>query len=350
MSSKASPTVIGGFVVGAVVLATASVVYFGSGTYLAYKEKYVLEFTGSLAGLSVGAPVNYRGVKVGMVSDIVVRYDQRDQRFRIPVYIEIDTNRIDSTANLDDPQDRQRVINIMVERGLKAKLSLQSFLTGQMAIQLYLDPSEEAVFTGVDHSYVELPTVASSLEKIEESIDELPIDELISKLTSAIGGISDIVNSEDTRAAIKSIRESFDSVNRLVVHVDKRVDPLADSIEQTVVAAQAALERATEAIDALEGPVTQALADIRGLTHDIDKEIEPAVASFREAAHAAKDSLEQARQTLATLDGVLSADSAIHRQLLASLQQLADAARSIRNLADFLERHPESLIQGKSGS
>ena len=90
MSKRASPTVIGAFVVGAAILAVAGVAYFGGGKFLAKTTAYVAFFDGSLKGLNIGAPVTFRGVRIGTVTNIVVRFDSVDQSIRIPVYFELE--------------------------------------------------------------------------------------------------------------------------------------------------------------------------------------------------------------------------------------------------------------------
>ena len=94
MSKKANPALIGGFVVGAAVLAVAGIAFFGGGKLFAEQLTFVSYFEGSLKGLQVGAPVTFRGVRIGAVSDIVVRYNSDDQSVRIVVYFQIERDRI----------------------------------------------------------------------------------------------------------------------------------------------------------------------------------------------------------------------------------------------------------------
>ena len=70
MGSKISPTVIGAFVVGAIICMVAGVLLFGGGKFFTEKLPYVLFFDSSVEGLNVGAPVIFRGVQVGQVTEI----------------------------------------------------------------------------------------------------------------------------------------------------------------------------------------------------------------------------------------------------------------------------------------
>src|SRR5258708_15633564 len=90
MARKTNPKLIGGFVVGALLLVIVGVLAFGGGEFLKPKGKGVIYFQGSLGGLDVGAPVTFRGVKVGTVTSIVIEYDIANQVMHIPVYFELD--------------------------------------------------------------------------------------------------------------------------------------------------------------------------------------------------------------------------------------------------------------------
>ncbi len=90
MSRHASSTVIGAFVVGALALAVATLLVLGGNRFFAKTDKYVMFFEGSAKGLSVGAPVDLKGVRVGSVADIKLIFDPKDLFFRIMVVIETD--------------------------------------------------------------------------------------------------------------------------------------------------------------------------------------------------------------------------------------------------------------------
>src|SRR6478609_6690502 len=136
MSTRANPKLIGGFVLGAIALVIIGLLAFGSGQYFAPKGKAVLYFAGSLAGLDVGSPVTFRGVKVGTVNKIVIQYDIRQQKLRIPVYIELDP------AKFQIVSGARSGVNIkeLVQRGLRARLQIQSLVTGQTSVDFDFYP------------------------------------------------------------------------------------------------------------------------------------------------------------------------------------------------------------------
>ncbi len=347
MSRKADPTIIGGFILGAAVLVVAGVAYFGSGQFLATKQKFVLYFSESLAGLTVGAPVNFRGVKVGAVTDIVVRYDTRDHSIRTPVYIEVKSDRFEDVGGGPRPTDAARIVDLMVERGLRAQLVIQSLVTGQLAVQFDSDPEAELNLVGADSEYIELPTIPSQLKELERTIANLPINELIAELRSAVRGVDEFVHSEDAKEAVRSLDKTLKEFGELASHIDDKVDPVAASVTETAEFARDALKRAADSIASAEVALNKTLEDTRCLVRNIDDQVEPVVSSFEAAAGATSSSLEQARKTLVRLDDVIAKDSELHYELVHTLEELSAAARSIRVLVDYLERHPEALLQGK---
>ena len=93
MSKGASKTMIGGFVVGAIALLLVAVLIFGSGKIFSQKVKLVLFFEESVSGLSLGAPVVFRGVTIGSVVGVELWTYPKEMKVLIPVYIEIDPAR-----------------------------------------------------------------------------------------------------------------------------------------------------------------------------------------------------------------------------------------------------------------
>jgi paraquat-inducible protein B len=336
-------------VLGAAALVVAGITYFGSGQFLAEKQTFVLYFSGSMAGLQVGAPVNFRGVKVGSVSDIVVRYDTRDHSIRIPVYIEVEADRIEDVGGGPRPTDAARIVNLMIQQGLRAQLALQSLVTGQLAVQLDFDPEAPLNLVGADPDFIELPTVPSRLEELERTIARLPVDELIAELRSAIQGVDAFVHSEDAKEAVRSLNTTLDEFAELARHIDGKIDPIATSIEETAAAGQNALKRAADSIASAEAALNETLEEIRTLAQNVDSQIEPVVTSFQASSDSARLALDQLRETAATANDVIAEDSALHYELARALAELSAAARSVRALADYLERNPEALLRGKSG-
>ena len=322
MSKQANKTLIGVFVVGAVFLLVAAVLIFGSGKFFRKTQKAVMFFQGSIKGLNVGSPVMFRGVKVGTVTDINLIVNAEDLSFRVPVVAEFDPERW--TLIKGERGDISR-LKLLVDRGLRAQLQMQSFVTGQLMIALDFFPGKPAHFVGLSKKYPEIPTVPTNLEELSRTLQDLPLRDIVIKLDTLIGGIDRIVSSPDTRQSIQNFSNTLKETRELVRHINEQIDPLVASLNTTATAAHDSLEVANNTM-------TELRSDAKEL-----------VLTTRETLDNAKSALKQAEKTL----GTVSVDSPLVYELNRTLRELSATARSMRLLTDYLERHPESAIRGK---
>jgi paraquat-inducible protein B len=200
MIQRSNPRVIGGFVLGALALVVAMILVFGSGQLFKKYNRAVMFFQGSVGGLRVGAPVDFRGVQIGTVQDIAILYDVKSGQFSIPVVVDIDPTRVKAAGRSDEKTEFS--IEQMVEQGLRAELRLQSFVTGQMAVQLTLHPNAEAHLTGSELPYPEIPTVASTFEQAQEILTELAAQapQLIARLNVVLDRAAEVLADFATSA------------------------------------------------------------------------------------------------------------------------------------------------------
>jgi paraquat-inducible protein B len=330
MSKQANKTVIGAFVVGAVVLAVIGVLVFGSGKFLTELDNYVLHFEGSVKGLNIGAPVVFRGVKIGSVTDILLRYNPDDFAIYIPVFIEVEPGRFQP---LTGKKRKRRSIKDLIDQGLRAKLQLQSMVTGQLMVDLDFYPDEPAKLIGEEGiKYPEIPTITSGLQKLTETIEQLPLDVLFDKLLKTVEGIERVVNAPEIMESLHSLNEALKDVQHLVKNIDRHVEPLVTSIEDTSEAARSALVQAEKTL-AMEDGMAGELAS-----------------NLKETLANTSATMEQAEKTLTEVRYIVSEDSETIYELNRALEELSGAARSIRILTDYLEQHPEALIKGKGES
>ena len=295
MSKQANKTMIGAFVVSAVILAVAGIVIFGSGKIFKKTVKYVLYFEGSINGLNKGSAVVWRGVKIGTVIDITLEADTKDLSIRIPVIIEVDPYKIKTEDGKRDYE--KKTIHRMIKSGLKAQLQMQSFVTGMLMIDLDFRPDSPIKLVDTDNIYQEIPTIPSTMESLTKQLSKFPFEDMLNKIQSTITGIEKIATSPEILEGIHSMNQTIKDAQKVIKRVDSKIDVLADSIRKVV-------DEATEAI-------------------------------------------KQARKTLVTTESTLGKNSEIVKQVNDTLRRLSDAANSIDNLADYLERHPESLLKGK---
>ena len=350
MSKPTNKTLIGVFVVGAVALIVAGVLVFGSGRFLQKTIKFVMYFDGSVKGLNVGAPVVFRGVKVGTVADILLRFHPADAAFRIPVFVEIEPERVEVIGEAPTREDPQRIRDFLVESGLRARLQMQSLVTGQLMVELDFHPDKPVRLVGEETEYPEIPTIPSPLEELSKTIEEAPIKEIFKGLLSAVEGIEEIVNSPEIKGIIRSLNLAVEDAGKLVRNIDGQVAPLASSIERTVRDTRKLVLNVNAQIPPLTSSIKETVEDYGKLARNVDGQVAPLASSIEETLEKTRAALEQARKSLAVAEDDLAEDSPLLVELDNTLKEVGAAARSIRLLADYLKRHPEALLKGKGKS
>jgi paraquat-inducible protein B len=191
MSRKANKTAVGAFVAGAVILFIMGLSIFGSGFLFKRADKYVLFFEGSVKGLSAGAPVVFRGVKIGNVESVNLLYDKQTTNVNIMVNIEVELSRVKGVQkHVGHPNYEQ-----LIKKGLRARLEVLSFVTGQLIVSFDFYPGTPVKFLDVKSEYTQIPTIPMAPSFVE-SIETLPVKEIAADVKGACAGINKLVNSE----------------------------------------------------------------------------------------------------------------------------------------------------------
>ena len=338
MAKQANRMMIGGFVVVAVVLLSASLVVFGSGKFFKKTVKYVLYFDGSVKGLHVGAPVLFQGVQIGSVISIAIRVEPNKLEAEIPVVIEIEPDKFqvdegDRETHRNPRENAQKLI----ERGLRAVLAMQSFITGQLMIELDFHPGSPVHLRSTKGDLFEIPTIPSTTERLANALQRLDLEGMEKHLEDTLSGIDRIVNNPDLKAGIGELKGVLSDARRLVQNMNARVGPLADGFDAT-------LQDTRKLVKNLDGRVKPLADDVNRTVDDFDK-------LARDADVRLGSLTNSLDKTLAGARGVLSQDAPLIVELEIALKEISDAARSIRQLANTLDQKPEALIQGlgKSG-
>jgi len=315
MSKPASKTLIGAFVIGAISLAVIAIIIFGSGKFFAKKLRLVMYFEGSVAGLNVGAPVVFRGVKIGTVTHIILRFEAKDMSFIIPVYVELEPRKIVTTEKVTDTEKAYR---ILIEKGLRATLELQSMVTGLLMIDLDFHPEKPAKFVGFDRRYTEIPTIKSGIQQLLESADEIPLKELFNKLLHAIEGVDKAVNSPHLLASLETLNTGLKDAKNILSKIDNEIDPVLENVKVS----------------------SQSVREMLKKGEDVPAQIEQTLLIIQ-------NTLKQAENTLHSVQGLASENSTVVLEVNSTLREVSDTARSVRFLSDYLQHYPESLIWGK---
>jgi paraquat-inducible protein B len=364
MARTPNPALLGGFVLGAGLLAVAGLVVFGGGKLFRSTQPWVAYFDESIKGLTVGAPVTFRGVRVGTVTDIRVVLDQKEE-VRTPVIFELEANRI-TTAQGGDIRFSQGGTRArrLFERGLRARLELQSFATGQLGINLDFFPNSPMRLVGKAEKHIECPTIPSAMSALGRGLEELNSAELAKNVQDILQGMARLVNRPELEAAVVSASTALKNLDHLVLNADARVTALGSLLDTTSTTANdtlMAIEALARRVDGQTVPaVNETLGDAQRLVRRVDAEtvpavgqvlaeLQPLVGDVIRTAGAARGALERAEATLNSVDGLLEERSSLRYQLRVTLQELAAAARAFRTLSSYLERRPEAVLFGKAG-
>jgi paraquat-inducible protein B len=272
---KANPKTVGGFVLGAVILAVTAVGVFGGGRFLEERQTVVAFFPGSLMGLRIGAPVEMRGIQIGTVTDIWVEVDTDSLEFMIPVLMEIELSRIKGAATSEDSESRT---SEYIEKGLRLQLVAQSLVTGQQSIQMDFFPDSPAELVETDLPYRQIPTIPSKMEKIESDIgdvvdragvvlaqvSDLLSDENRAKVGDALDNVADATGKIEM--AVEDLRGILANVGSIVETIESdmpRLQNLVESTDQTLASYKAVAERADGMLAANEDGVKKAISGLR---------------------------------------------------------------------------------------
>ena len=326
MSKQANPKVVGAFVVGAFALVVIGLLVFGAGNFFSKRYTYVMFFEGSVGGLQVGAPVNFRGVRVGQVTDIsVIRRQDADANgndaFIIPVRAEVPAGSIH-----DQTQGNIRSLAELIDDGLRAELGMQSFVTGQLSVELSFKPSTPKNLTGLDPENIdrEVPTLPSDMDKLRASItkltdflSEVPAKDIMKKIDDAVTAGSE---------AVERISLAIDSVSGEIV-------PIVNNIGVTVSELRDTVAEAKDRLSMQEGEVfyeaRAALTKIESLVADLEQQVDPISSSARDTLMSIRTAANDASSLLNTVDGEIGPLSASLDTTMTSATGAFDKARDV---------------------
>jgi paraquat-inducible protein B len=314
-------TAVGAFVLGGIVLGLAAIVLFGKFDLFTPPIKAAIVFKDSINGLSVGAPVTFRGVRVGAVQSIAIQFDAKSNTAFIPVIVTLEPGRAliarkkgGETVDLTD----------LIARGLRAELNIQSFVTGQSEIDLDFDPDSPPVLHEDVTKLPEIPTRQSTLQKATEQLSQLPLREL----------------ADNTTATLKSLRAVSEKL-------DTDLPPLVASLQATLDKSGQTVDTAGQAIKALQTRLDTTLAAITQVATSGDQQLNQRGAELHALLTTTNHSILQMHDLLGDVKSMTSERAADRANIDATLRDLAAAAASLRGFANDVEHNPQLLLTGR---
>ncbi|MCP4338558.1 MAG: MCE family protein, partial [Desulfobulbaceae bacterium] len=268
-----------------------------------YKEQFLLYFDQSVRGLSPGAPVEIKGIKIGEVVSIELQYDQGLLNFRIPVLVMIEPERLNAViteegqrltgnkmhAEIDETNEEEDRLNtkIMIRKGFRAQLKTGNLLTGQLYIDFDFYPDAAPAELIEQDGILVFPTIPVPLKRIIQRVDN--ILEQVEQVPFAQMG-------KDVGVVVKNLNTLLKDLSSVSVNVNR-----------------------------------ETLPKINGMIDELQK------------------TLKGADATLKGIDATLGEGSSLNYSSLKVMDELSMTIRSLRSLLDYLERDPQALILGKKG-
>lgn len=328
MSRAANPTLIGAFVLGALALAVAATLLLAGGGWFGDRRQHVMYFEGAAQGLQVGAPVMFLGVKVGTVTQIQLgldNHDGKEQHFVVPVTVEVLPHVVRTRGGEQvDLRDRDTVRGL-VERGLRARLRMQSLLTGQLYVDLDFHPDKPAHFIALDAGASEIPTIRTAVQELTARLEAFPIEKFLEDLAALSTAASALLSAQGTQELPRRLQSTLRHLDGLAARLDAQAGPVLDDTRRALQAAQAALAKLETAADRL--------ASLAGSDPD----------AVRKLASAG----DELAQAAAAMRSIAAQESPTVQQANAALKEIARAADALRKLAETLEEQPDAIYRGK---
>lgn len=316
--SKPKSVAIGAFIVGAILLVFIALLFFSGGQLFSHKERVIMYFQGSVQGLQLGAPIKLKGVVLGEITDIQINFQSDDKNVLTAVTAELALQRINRKgANVD-----RQFFEDAIQRGLRAQLNYQSFLTGLLYVELDFFPELPAQIYHFQGDILELPTVGTEFEEISKNLQELNVKGLIANLDQLSADISKLVASGAIEQTLGSIKSAANSINNAATGLRADVGHIRHELTQT----------SSELTRLLKTLNEQAPA----ITHNLNRtlvQLEQSLKQFDATAH--------------TLENTFAEDSPSIYQLNRTLKDVSRSADALRNLSETLEQQPEALLRGK---
>ncbi|MGN0009461.1 MAG: MlaD family protein [Desulfovibrionaceae bacterium] len=314
MAQNISKASVGAFVLGGIFLLVLGIVTLGGKSLLSKDEEYSLYFSGSVNGLSVGAPVVFRGVPLGSVTKISLTPNPRERRgmlIAVRVRLSPDAFGGRSGSELSD-NARHHVFKRLVDNGLRASLHLNSLVTGKYRVDLDMFPGTTPIYYSSNPDR-EIPTTLSTLDNLAKSMENIPLAEMAQEMRRSFSRISALLESGELEDTLKKLNATLKDTSELAANLNLAVTAAGKELPETMRSFRTAMQAVTG------------------------------------AATSADSTLKVASAALGNAESALSNDSPAMRKFQQAMQELAAAARSLRALADTLERNPEALLTGKGG-
>ena len=323
---KRNALLIGGFVIAALAMIVIAVLWLSGNNLFKKQQEAMIFYKGNASGLYVGAPVGFRGVTIGQVEQIGIEVDPTTLKALVPVRMRLQADALRVNGKKGEPID----IPALVQRGLRARLVAQSFVTGQKSIELDFVPNTPATLVGGDTSRPEIPALGDRFGALIDQVAELPLRETVQEIRDTV---------KELGGTLASVKSTLDGAQKALVGV-------TGEISKSGAESRVTLEAATEAIRQVQANSAATLVSITRLSDAAhgtllaeQPDLQRTLASTREAAESAHLAMNRVAQMTAP-------NASLRGDLDAAVRDLAQAARGLRDWSELLEEKPNAIIFG----
>lgn len=323
---KRNALLIGAFVLAAIVMIVVGALWLSGNNLFKKQLEAMVFYKGNASGLYVGAPVTFRGVAIGQVESIGIEIDRETLKALMPVRIRLQPSALRFNGAKDDtPFD----LPALVQRGLRARLVAQSFVTGQKAIELDFVPDTPATLVG-DSSRPEIPALPERFGALIDQVADLPLRETV----------------QEVRDTVNELRSTLVSVQHTLDGSQKVLSDASGELARTGAASRDTLKAATEAINLVQLHSAATLDSITKLSDTTRQTVLAAQPDLERTLVGTRDAAEAARLAMKRVAEMTAPDAALRGDLDAAVRDLSQAARGLRDWSELLEEKPNAVIFG----
>ena len=312
------------FVMAASIIAVAAVMVFGAAKFFSRTENFISFFSESVNGLDVGAPLKYKGVKIGKVEGIFISSSKNIKESSVSVVYSIDIDQLRRKTGTDF-KDYSDWMDEQIAEGLRAKLNYQSIVTGMLYIELdfIADKGEKYDLKYGGTRFKEIPAAKSGLSELAKGFEKTMAD--VAKIDFA--GIGQNVHS-----AIVKVNEKLDAID-------------AKAISDNAVSALKGVDDLVRNRD-----VAEAIKKLDVLLSDSDALVNDARAELKNFSSSGASLAARLDEVLRNVNSVVAPQSPLRYQIAVLVKTMNDSMSDISNFTDYLQRNPNSLLRGKDNS
>ena len=322
---KRNALLIGGFVIAALAMIVAGVLWLSGNSLFTKHIEAMIYYKGNVSGLYVGAPVTFRGVAVGQVEAIGIEVDRDSLQALAPVRVRLQPNAMQFNGSSTTPID----LSTLVQRGLRARLVAQSFVTGQKSIELDFVPNTPSTLVGTAGK-PEIPALAERFGALIDQVAELPLRETV----------------QEMRDTVKELRTTLVGAQRALDDTKAMFASAASELKQTGAESRVTLKAASEAIRLAQTNSAATLASITQLSESARGAVLAAQPELQRTLTSAREAAESARLSMVRLTEMTAPGASLRGDLDSAMRDLSQASRGLRDWIELLEQQPNAVIFG----